>query len=68
MAGQKEVKVLIEVTVVPADNNESEFWDIGASDNLIAWEIAGKLLGSEEDGHKIEKIVAHECTLKSVRG
>jgi hypothetical protein len=64
----KSHKVTLEITVVPAEGNDSDFWDIHATDNLVSWEVARKLLGHEHDGWGVEQVRVHECTLKSVRG
>jgi hypothetical protein len=67
-SGAKKQTLVIEVTVKPADGNDSEFWDLGATPFLVAAQVAEQMLGAEKHGHKITKVVAHECTLKSVRG
>jgi hypothetical protein len=55
-SGAKKQTVLIEVTVKPAEGNDSEFWDLGATPFLIAAQIAEKMLGDEKHGHRIHSV------------
>lgn len=49
----KSVKVLVEVELKPAEGNDSDFWDLGATPFLVASQIAEKMLGDEAHGHRI---------------
>lgn len=48
------VTVLLEVTVVPKEDNDSDFWD--PSENLVSWAIADQVLGMEKDGWKVQTV------------
>lgn len=50
----KEVRVLLEVVVVPKDGNTSDFWD--PSETLVGWELAHLVLGKGTDGWKVQSI------------
>lgn len=56
----RERKVLLEVTVVPEEGNESDFWE--PNDTLVVWGIAEKVLGKDCGGWKVHQIVTVEET------